>query len=136
MRLIAVENATRGAALGARVYLADRWWLRLRGLLGRPPLRPGEGMLLTPCNSVHMHGMRYALDVAVLSRDGEVVATYPALPPGGRTRWHRGARHTLELPAGVLAATGTVVGDRLAWGPALPTAARPSDSETLTGATT
>lgn len=125
-----MENATRGAALGDRVYLADRWWLRLRGLLGRPPLRPGEGMLLTPCGSVHMHGMRYPLDVAVLSPEGEVVAAYPALPPGGRTRWHRGARHTLELPAGVLAATGTAVGDRLAW------AARPSASEPLTGAPT
>jgi uncharacterized membrane protein (UPF0127 family) len=117
MRRVTVENVTRGAALGDRVGLADRWWLRLRGLLGRPEPGPGEGLLLTPCNSVHMHGMRYALDVAVLSPDGVVVATYAGLPPGGRTRWHRGARHTLELPVGTLAATGTGVGDRLAWGP-------------------
>lgn len=120
MKRLAVENATRGAALGTRVGWADSFWLRLRGLLGRPRLRPGEGLLLTPCSSVHMHGMRYPLDVAVLGRDGVIVATYPALLPGGRTRWHRGARHVLELPAGVLAATGTSVGDCVAWSPAPP----------------
>jgi hypothetical protein len=142
VKRLAVENATRGAALGTRVGWADGWWLRLRGMLGRPEPGPGEGLLLTPCSSVHMYGMRYPLDVAVLDRDGVVVAAYPALAPGGRTRWHRGARHVLELPAGVLAATGTAVGDRIAWSPALPApgpasagpaAGRPAVRETLSG---
>lgn len=135
MKRLRVENRTRGCLLGGDVGLADGWWLRLRGLLGRPALRPGEGLLLTPCNSVHMHGMRYPLDVAVLAPDGAVVAVYPGLPPGGRTRWHRGARHTLELPAGTLVATGTRVGDRLAWAPAGPAGpAREPAPEPLSGA--
>lgn len=115
MRHARVFNATRGHLLGIRVALADRWWLRMRGLLGRPPLRPGEGMILTPCAAVHMFGMKYPLDVALLAEDGAVVAVYHALPPGGRTRWHRGARHALELPAGTLRSTGTREGDRLTW---------------------
>lgn len=115
MRHARVFNAARGRVLGTRVALADRWWLRMRGLLGRPPLRPGEGMILTPCAAIHMFGMKYPLDVALLAGDGEVVAVYHALPPGGRTRWHRGARHALELPAGTLQGTGTREGDRLTW---------------------
>jgi hypothetical protein len=93
------------------VILADRWWLRLRGLLFRPQLGPGEGLLLAPCRAIHMAGMRYPIDVAFLTADGEVVALYPRLEPGARTAWHRNARSALELPAGTLAATGTAVGD-------------------------
>jgi uncharacterized membrane protein (UPF0127 family)/tetratricopeptide (TPR) repeat protein len=113
-----VVNATRGRTLGDRVAVADRWWTRLRGLLGRPPLRPGEGLLITPCRGVHMFGMRYPLDVAFVDGAGGVVALYHALAPGRRTRMHRGAEHALELPAGVLRETETREGDTLAWGPA------------------
>ena len=62
-----------------------------------------------------MFGMRFALDVAFVARDGRVVALYPELPPGGRSRWHREAHAALELPAGTLARTGTRVGDVVEW---------------------
>lgn len=103
----------RGRLLGDRIGVADRWWLRLRGLLGRDGLASGEGLLLTPCRSIHMHGMRFPLDVAFLDRDGAVVAVYHALPPGARTRWHGAAATALELPAGTLAASDTSVGDTI-----------------------
>ncbi|MEW5926420.1 MAG: DUF192 domain-containing protein [Gemmatimonadota bacterium] len=116
-----VVNRTRGAVLGEHVALADRWWLRMRGLLGRPRIEEGQGMLLTPCTAVHMRGMRYPLDVAILARDGRVVAVYPSLPPGGRTAWrHPGGHAALELPAGTLGSTGTAPGDVLAWSPSNP----------------
>ncbi len=115
MKQARVWNAARQRELGTRVGLAEWWWQRLRGLLGHPPLQEGEGLLLVPCNAVHMHGMKYPLDVAFLDRAGVVVALYPQLPPGGRTRRHRQARVALELPAGTLAASGTREGDVLRW---------------------
>jgi hypothetical protein len=122
MRELRVLNRTRGTVLGDRVALADRWWQRMRGLLGRPPIARGEGMLLSPCSAVHMRGMRYPLDVAILARDGRVVAVYLSLPPGGRTAWrHRGGHATLELPVGTLGSTGTLPGDVIDWSPAPPT---------------
>jgi hypothetical protein len=59
--------------------------------------------------------MSFPLDVAFLDRRGGVVASYHALSPGGRTRWHFGARDALELPAGTLARTGTVNGDTIVY---------------------
>ena len=115
MRLLRVVNTRDDRELGGRVLLANRWLTRLRGMLARPAPRPGEGLLLSPCRSVHMYGMRYPLDVAFLDNRGGVVASYPALPPGARTRWHRQAVHALELPAGTLASSGTRVGDILVW---------------------
>ena len=112
---VTVTNVSRGHTLGTRIGVADGWWARLRGLLGRPAPAEGEGLLLVPCRSVHMFGMRGALDVAFVDPDGTVIAAYHALPPGGRTRWHRRAHAALELPPGTLRRTDTREGDRLAW---------------------
>jgi uncharacterized membrane protein (UPF0127 family) len=113
--LVTVTNVSRGRTLGTRIGLADGWWSRLRGLLGRPALAEGEGLLLRPCRSVHMFGMRYALDVAFLDRAGSVIAAYHALPPGARSRWHRRAHAALELPPDTLRRTDTREGDTLTW---------------------
>lgn len=112
MRVVRAANQ-RGLLLGDRISIADRWWPRLKGLLGRPGLAPGEGMLLRPCRAVHMMGMRFPLDIAFLDQEGTVVAAYPNLRPGARTRWHRRADGALELPAGTLAASGTREGDQI-----------------------
>ncbi|HEX2190225.1 MAG TPA: DUF192 domain-containing protein [Longimicrobiaceae bacterium] len=115
MRLVQVLNVTRGSVLGARVEVADRWWLRLRGLHGRPPLVPGEGLLVVPCSRVRPRGARRPVDVLLLAGGGEVVALYPSLPPGGRTAPHPGARCALLLAAGTLQGSGTREGDLVAW---------------------
>ena len=113
MRYLRAENPDRGSVLGTRIALADRWWHRLRGLRGRSGLTPGEGLILRPCRAVHMVGMSFPLDVVFLDRGGGVLASYQALQPGRRTRWHSGALDALELPAGTLAATRTVEGDTI-----------------------
>ena len=110
---IVVHNQDRGQTLGERIRVADRWWSRARGLLGRT-LGEGEGLLIRPCRAVHMFGMSYPIDVAFLDGGSQEVATYADLGPGRMTRFHRSAETALELPAGQLARTGTRVGDRLA----------------------
>jgi uncharacterized protein len=115
MGLLRVVNTGRDREIGTRIRLANGWLSRLRGMLGQPAPQAGEGLLLTPCRSVHMYGMRYPLDVAFLNANRAIVAAYYSLPPGSRTRWHRDAVHALELPAGTLVSSGTVIGDVLAW---------------------
>ena len=115
MRLLRVVNTGRDLELGSRIGWADSWLARLRGMTGRPAPKPGEGLLLTPCRSIHMYGVRFPLDVAFLDAGGAVVATYPSLRPGSRTRWHWDAVHALELPAGILERSGTAKGDVLCW---------------------
>lgn len=117
-RAVEVRNRSRGTRLARSAGLADTWWSRLRGLLLRKPLTAGEGLVLSPCRGVHTYGMRTPIDAVLVDEDGRVVAVYRALSPWGRTRYHREARHAVELPAGAAESTETRVGDVLEWGPA------------------
>lgn len=62
-----------------------------------------------------MAWMSFPLDVAFLNSRGEVVATYEALAPGARSRWHSDALDALELPVGTLSRSGTVIGDTIVY---------------------
>ena len=115
MRWVSVSNRTRDRSLGDQIGLADGYWTRLRGLLGRPEPNAGEGLLITPSSGVHMYGMKYALDVLLFDEEGQVVALYPGLAPGKRTKVHRKARSALEVPVGVIEESETQEGDVLEW---------------------
>lgn len=111
-RRVAVRNERTGAWLATSAEVAASAWSRLRGLLGRESLRPGEGLLLFPCNAVHGLGMRFDLDVLHLDRHGRVLRVIHLR----RNRLGpvvRGGYFALELPAGTAAATGTQPGDAL-----------------------
>ncbi len=85
------------------------------GLLGRGSLRPGEALLIAPCNSVHTLFMRFSIDVAVLDADGRVLRLWPAMRPWRILMPVRGGSCIIELEAGALAAGAVAEGDRLLW---------------------
>ena len=108
-----VRNLSRDVHLADHAAVADTFWRRLRGLLGRNGLHAGDGLVITPCNSVHMIGMRFPLDVLHLDKSGTVLRALPDLQPGQFGPLVRHSHVAIELPAGTIAATGTAVGDRV-----------------------
>ena len=90
---------SEGRQHAIEVAVADTMLARMRGLLARPPLRTGEGMLIRPCNMVHTVGMGYPIDVVFLRRDGTVLKVAHDVPPL-RMRGHWRAHCVLELQAG------------------------------------
>jgi uncharacterized membrane protein (UPF0127 family) len=103
-----------GRKVLGRVWRTTNAWDRMRGLLGRAPLGTDEGLLIEPCASVHTVGMRYALDLAFLDRNGAVCKLVNGLLPM-RMSSGPGARATLELAAGGLTRSALCLGDRLVW---------------------
>jgi uncharacterized protein len=95
----------------APVMVAEDSVTRGRGLLGTDGV---DGALwITRCPSVHMMGMRYPIDVAVLDRQGQVLLVKTLKPWIGGTLPHRGARDTVEAAAGAMAEWGVAVGSVL-----------------------
>lgn len=89
-----------GQATGHRIRLATSWWPRLIGLLTTRSLDNPCGLWIEPCASVHTMGMRYAIDVVFVRRDGTVAKVVPRLKPW-RAAVCPGAASTLELRAGL-----------------------------------
>lgn len=98
-----------------RVFVAETARERARGLLGRAPLKPGEGMYLSPCRAVHTFGMRYPIDLVYLDRSGRVCKLVEALKPW-RFSGSLKARGTLELSAGEIRRLGLATDQEVAWG--------------------
>ena len=111
-----LSDPARDVTLFASVYRTTTPWERLRGLLGRAPLAPGEGLLIDPCGSIHTFLMGYPIDVVYLSRDFVVSKIVPRLGPW-RCSMAFGAAMTLELCAGAAEQTGLVTGQALLWRP-------------------
>jgi uncharacterized membrane protein (UPF0127 family) len=105
------SNHTRNKSLADKGTVANRPWLRMRGLIGRSALEPGEGLLLQGTKAIHTFGMRFAIDVLFLNEDGWVIHMIHTLKPFRVSPYFKNSAMVLELPAGTLKETGTQVGD-------------------------
>jgi uncharacterized membrane protein (UPF0127 family) len=120
-----VINRTRGTVLAGEAEAARTWWTRRKGLLGRKGLPADGGLIIEPCSSIHTWFMAFPIDVAFVAADGRVVRTAHALRPWRFGPMARKVRYVVELPAGVLAQSGTVEDDYLEL---LPVAAGAADA--------
>lgn len=108
-----IRNTTRGTTIATQAIRAAGFLARGRGLMMTAPLQKGGGLVLDPCNSIHMFFMRYPLDVLFLDKDGAVVFMYKGIKPWRVGRIVRGAKLAVELPVGTIDASQTEVGDTL-----------------------
>jgi uncharacterized membrane protein (UPF0127 family) len=108
MRYVKVVNQTTGHTLATRAAVADGYWSRLIGLQFAASLPTGAGIVLLPCESIHMFFMRFAIDAVFAAEDGRVVRVGRRLKPWTVGPFVRKALYCVEIPAG--AADGTEEG--------------------------
>ncbi len=98
--------------LADRADIADTSAKRRTGLLKHTSLEPGEGLWIAPCEGVHTFGMKFPIDVVFLNKKKKILKVRPNMVRG-RMALSLLAHSVLELPAGTLEQTGTMVGDQL-----------------------
>lgn len=114
-RIFRFTNKTKATVLSSNARLADSFFSRARGLLGTKSLPPGEGLWIKPCDSIHMFGMAYAIDVVFIDKNNKVVACLHTIKPWRMSRLYWRSASCLEIPAGTISDTGTEVGDEIEW---------------------
>lgn len=82
-----------------RVRIADTFFSRFVGLMGKRSLDPSEGLLLRRCPRVHTCFMHFPIDVIYLSSEDRVLHT-ETLGPWRMGSRVKGAKHVLELSVG------------------------------------
>jgi len=109
---LVLTNARSKRVVARTVLTAFDSVSRRRGLLAHESLDESTALIIAPSNAIHTFSMRFPIDVAFVSREGQIVKVSPAVAPWRIAASWRGFA-VVELPAGALAATDTRQGDWL-----------------------
>jgi uncharacterized membrane protein (UPF0127 family) len=111
MRRVRVVNRTRGRVLAERAELADNYWTRFVGLMGRRDLPAEGGLVLKPGGGIHMWFMRMPLDVIHVDKHDRVTHVLRGIKPWRFGPLFVGGKFAIELAVGT--AEDTHVGDQI-----------------------
>lgn len=106
-----VVNERSGDVVGTHVEVARGPWQSFRGLMFKPGLPDGHGMLFRPAQGIHTQFMRFPIDLIFLDRSGRVCKIRESMKPW-RFDFSRAAA-VIEMSGGQARAAGIDVGDTL-----------------------
>src|SRR6516164_10826073 len=114
-RYVYVYNKTRETFVATEAVVADNYFRRLIGLLGKTKRwsKLGRGLWIVPSRGVHSIGMLFPIDLVFLSKQKEVVHVEEHVRPFRVSRVSLRATSVLELPAHTIYRSRTQVGDQL-----------------------
>ncbi len=96
--------------------VAETFWPRLVGLMGRENLPPDRGVFFPRCNAIHTCFMKFSIDCVFLNANGQVKKIYHRLSPWKWAGPVWGASAVVELEAGSAEKLKIQEGDQLICG--------------------
>ncbi len=97
----------------ASCKLAETFFPRFMGLMGKKHLPEDEAVAFPKCNSIHTFFMRMPIDVVFVSNEGKVVQVFSSLKPWRLLFPQKGAKHVVEFAANRARTLGIELGDTL-----------------------
>ena len=115
VRSVCVYNKTRETFVATEAAVADDYFRRLIGLLGKTSswAKLGRGLWIVPSRGVHSIGMLFPIDLVFLGKDKKVVHVEEHFRPFRVSRVSLRTASVLELPTHTIYRSGTRVGDTL-----------------------
>jgi hypothetical protein len=110
---MAIVNLSQNTILAKRIIVADRFRLRLKGLLARDSLDFDEALVIKPCKSIHTFFMRFSIDAVFLDRENKVVGLQENMVPFRLSPVFSKAHLVIELPVNAIKNSRTKIGDTL-----------------------
>jgi uncharacterized protein len=114
-----IELKTEKRTMLSKCRVANTFFSRFLGLMGRKEIPADEAILFPNCNSIHTFFMRFPIDVVFVKKNGEVSEVVESLASWRMLLPRRGVAHIIELKALKARELGLVKGLRLdheAWG--------------------
>jgi hypothetical protein len=107
-----IANVRNGRIVADQLMTAFDSASRRKGLLKRDSFPQGSALIIAPSNAIHTFFMRFAIDVAFVTKDGRVLKTRTAMPARRMAASLR-AFAVVELPEGALDRADIRPGDQL-----------------------
>ncbi len=111
-----ILNKSKNTVIAQTASLADTFWTRMKGLLGRGEISAGEALVITKCRSIHMFFMRFPIDAIFVDNQHRVVGLVTGIKPFRLSPIFFHAQYVIELKIGTITATKTSLRDQLEWG--------------------
>ncbi|KUO51464.1 MAG: hypothetical protein APF76_13960 [Desulfitibacter sp. BRH_c19] len=100
-----------------KIKVADTFFSRFKGLMGRREIKEDEGLLLLPCNSIHTFFMNFHIDAVFLSKDNQIINIIKDIPPWSLWPPVKGSTKVLELKVGTADRLAIQRGEKLEFTP-------------------
>ncbi|KUO50526.1 MAG: hypothetical protein APF76_07715 [Desulfitibacter sp. BRH_c19] len=110
---VKVFNESKNTILLEEVEIADSFFLRLKGLLGKSSLPHGKGIIIKPCKAVHTMAMSFTIDVAFVDKNNYICHIIDSMLPYKFSPTIRKADYVIEAPASTFKTSGTNLGDKI-----------------------
>lgn len=111
--MLQLINKTKKIVIVEKLFIANSFWPRMKGLMGKKDLAEDEGLLLVPCNSVHSMFMRFPIDLLFLDRELKIIRIIERFKPWKATPIFRDCYQVVELRSGIVVKKGVSIKDEL-----------------------
>jgi hypothetical protein len=98
-----------------QLEIADNFFKRFLGLMGRKKIPEGQGLLILPCNSIHMLFMRFSIDAVYIDENFIVKKIVKNLPTWYGMSICFGAHAVIELATGEADRLNFKIGSKIIW---------------------
>ena len=102
MKTVQIYNQTQNHLVTSNGWIADTFWTRFRGLMGKKDIPTDYCLVIQPCNQIHMFSMKFAIDVVYLDANNVVVAIDNGLKPWSVGKKKPLANKVLEFNTGYI----------------------------------
>ena len=93
-------NKETGTVIASKVFVADRFWLKFRGLQLKKSIPDDFAYIILGCRSIHTCFMRFNLDAVFVDGRFKVLKVYRNLKPFSVTPFVKDAFAVIELKHG------------------------------------
>lgn len=100
MKRYKILNSSNNTILLEDASLADSYFTRLKGLLGKSNIKDDEGLIIKPCNSVHTIGMNFSIDIAFVDKNNIIIHIIKDMVPGKLSSIVRKSFYVIEAKGG------------------------------------
>ncbi len=95
-------NQTKNILVSDKVNIAETFFTRLKGLLGRKSLDENEGLYITKCPQVHTFFMKFPIDVIFIDERGKVLKVIENLKVWRFSPYVFRAKNVIEFSSGFI----------------------------------
>ena len=99
VKILTIENKL----ILENVSIADSFFSRLKGLMGKSNIDDNIGLIIRPCKSIHTFFMKFNIDVIFIDGNSKVVDVYIDLAPWRISKIYKDAKFVIEGKSGSFA---------------------------------